>query len=184
MIPVITETRELFPRLLPKSSRVSEPVISSGHCWAGCWCMMHRHVATEKGAVAFINKYEWGEHTENLKEDESETVLSWLLNAKVRVGGSSADLSIYELVAGLDCLHGGVDVPCADLLGFEMATPYLDYGNGRLRQEYDPERLLLRADRRSSALCSRQFHRTGDPAGTGRRLVDNHPRTESRAGTG
>ena len=55
-------------------------------------------MATPDEALKMINFYDWNEHTEDHDQDDAQRALSALLGAKLRVGGSTAELSVYELI--------------------------------------------------------------------------------------
>lgn len=98
MLPVIHENIGVFTSVAAKHFGTQRDGDQFGTLLAGCWCLVNSTVATPDEALKMINFYDWNEHTEDHDQDDAQRALSALLGAKLRVGGSTAELSVYELI--------------------------------------------------------------------------------------
>lgn len=97
-LPQIMETIAVFTKAAAQRFGTQRQGDQYGTLLAGCWCLTRSHVANEEEALELIDSYNWAEHVEDNDQDDAQKALSNLLNAKIRMGGSLGDLSIYELV--------------------------------------------------------------------------------------
>lgn len=97
MLPAIMETITVFTRAAAKHFGTQRQGDQYGTLLAGCWCLTHSHVANEEEAFELIDSYNWSEHVEDHDQDDAQKALSAILNAKIRLGGSIGDLTLYEL---------------------------------------------------------------------------------------
>lgn len=65
--------------------------------------------------MVLIQGYDWAEHTEDNDHDDSQRALESILNAKIRIGGGTGDLTVYELVREASSQRSGTyDLKMAD----------------------------------------------------------------------
>jgi len=75
-----------------------------GTLMAGCWSLMHKHLATAVEAIEFIRSYEWDEYTEYAESDDPKKALGALMQAAIRTNSNNV-ITLHECVKAA---HGGV----------------------------------------------------------------------------
>lgn len=98
MLPSIMESITVFTRAAAKHFGTQRQGDQYGTLLAGCWCLTRSHVPNEEEALELIDSYNWSEHVEDNDQDDAQKALSSILNAKIRLGGSLGDLSMFELI--------------------------------------------------------------------------------------
>lgn len=115
MLPVIIKAIEVFKREAAKYFGTQREGDQLGTLLAGCWCLQKGHVPSIQEALVLIKGYDWAEHTEDNDHDDSQRALESILNAKIRIGGGTGDLSVYELVREASSQRSGTyDVKMSD----------------------------------------------------------------------
>lgn len=97
MLPTILKNVDVFTRAAAKFFGSQREGDQFGTMMAGAWSLCSDEVATEEQAEKMINRYDWGEHTEDHDQDDASRALEAVLGAKIRMG-SVGDLSVYELI--------------------------------------------------------------------------------------
>lgn len=97
LLPTILKNVEVFTRVAAKFFGSQREGDQFGTMLAGAWSLCSDAVATDEAAMKLIERYDWGEHTEDHDQDDAERALEAVLGAKIRMG-SAGDLTVYELV--------------------------------------------------------------------------------------
>ena len=98
MIPTILETIKVFIRVAAKKFNSQRMGDQYGTLIAGCWCLCNDAIATEEQARKMIDHYDWNEHIEDQDQDDATDALRSILSAKIRMGGTLGDITVYELI--------------------------------------------------------------------------------------
>ena len=116
MMPVIMASVKVFVLVAAKKFNSQRMGDQYGTLIAGCWCLCNDKVATDLEAQQMIDAYDWNEHIEDQDQDDAADALRSILSAKVRMGGSIGDLTVFELIreSRIAYREGAVDQKVAD----------------------------------------------------------------------
>lgn len=133
MLPMIHENIAVFTTVAAKHFGTQRDGDQFGTLLAGCWCLVNSYVASVDEALKMITFYDWNEHTEDHDQDDAQRALSSILSSKLRVGGASAELSVYELVCETSPHHrtGIVDSLVAEAI-LKRHGIRVDYATNRM----------------------------------------------------
>jgi hypothetical protein len=104
MLPIIHENIAVFTHVAAKFFGTQRDGDQFGTLLAGCWCLVHNHVASAEEADKMIRFYDWNEHTEDHDQDDAQRALAVLLGSKLRVG-NIGELSVFELIRECSPVH-------------------------------------------------------------------------------
>lgn len=104
MLPVIHGNIEVFTAVAAKFFGTQRDGDQFGTLLAGCWCLVHSHVASPEEAEKMMAFYDWKEHTEDHDQDDAQRALAAVLGAKLRVG-NIGELTVYELIRETSPMH-------------------------------------------------------------------------------
>lgn len=104
MLPVIHANIEVFTAVAAKFFGTQRDGDQFGTLLAGCWCLVHSHVASPDEAEKMMAFYDWKEHTEDHDQDDAQRALAAVLGAKLRVG-NIGELTVYELIRETSPMH-------------------------------------------------------------------------------
>lgn len=98
MMPTILQSVKVFVRVAAKKFNSQRMGDQYGTLIAGCWCLCNDHVASDEEARDLIDRYDWNEHIEDSDQDDASDALRSILSAKIRMGGSLGDWTVFELI--------------------------------------------------------------------------------------
>lgn len=113
MLPKILQNVEVFTRASAKFFGSQREGDQFGTMMAGAWSLCSDDVATDEQAMKMLNRYDWGEHTEDHDQDDAAKALEALMSSKIRIG-MIGDLTIYELIRETSPLHRNDIVPAKE----------------------------------------------------------------------
>lgn len=104
LLPNILANVDVFTRAAAKFFGTQREGDQFGTMMAGAWSLCSDNVATDEQAMKMMERYDWGEHTEDHDQDDATKALESVLGAKIRMG-AVGDLSVYELVRECSPAH-------------------------------------------------------------------------------
>lgn len=113
MLPKILQNVDVFTRASAKFFGSQREGDQFGTMMAGAWSLCSDDVATDEQAMKMLNRYDWGEHTEDHDQDDAAKALEALMSSKIRIG-TIGDLTIYELIRETSPLHRNEVVPAKE----------------------------------------------------------------------
>lgn len=104
LLPKILQNVDVFTRAAAKFFGSQREGDQFGTMMAGAWSLCSDNVATDEQAMKMLERYDWGEHTEDHDQDDASKALEAVMSSKLRAG-MVGDLTVYELIKEVSPHH-------------------------------------------------------------------------------